>query len=65
MATLFAVTTSLVAMGQRGNIQDAQRAWLTKREACRDDVACLTRAYAARIDDLNRVLKTIESRGPF
>lgn len=65
MATLFAVTTSLVAMGQRGNIQDAQRAWLDKREACGDSVACLARAYDARIDELNSVFKTIASRGPF
>lgn len=65
MATLFAVTTSLVAMGQRGDIQDAQRAWLDKREACGDNVACLTKAYDARIDELNGVLKAIASRGPF
>ena len=28
MATLYGVATSLVAMGQRGNIEDAQRTWL-------------------------------------
>jgi uncharacterized protein len=65
MATLFAVTTSLVAMGQRGNIQDAQRAWLNKREACGDNISCLTKAYDARIDELNAVFKAIASRGPF
>jgi uncharacterized protein len=65
MATLFAVTTALVAMGQRGDIQDAQRAWLYMREACGDRVACLTKAYDARIDELNSVLKAIAARGPF
>jgi uncharacterized protein len=65
MATLFAVTTSLVAMGQRGNIQDAQRAWLQKRETCGDRVACLTKAYDQRIDELDGVFRTIASRGPF
>jgi uncharacterized protein len=65
MATLFEVTTSLVAMGQRGNIQDAQRAWLKRREDCGDDVGCLTGAYNARIDELNGVFKAIASRGPF
>ena len=48
MATLFAVTTSLIAMGQRGDIQDAQRAWLNKRESCGDSISCLTEAYDAR-----------------
>jgi uncharacterized protein len=65
MATLFAVTTSLIAMGQRGDIQDAQRAWLGRREACGDRVACLIKAYDARIDELNTVLKAIAARGPF
>lgn len=65
MATLFAVTTSLAAMGQRGNIQDTQRAWLNKREACGDSISCLTEAYDARIDELNAVFKAVASRGPF
>jgi uncharacterized protein len=65
MATLFEVTTSLVAMGQRGNIQDGQRDWLKKRDACGDDVGCLTRAYDTRIRELNDVMAAIASRGPF
>lgn len=65
MATLFGVATSLVAMGQRGDIQDAQRAWLKKRDACGNDVACLTKAYDARIQDLNGVVEGIAARGPF
>jgi uncharacterized protein len=65
MATLFAITTSLVAMGQRGDIQDAQRAWLKKRDACGNDVACLRKAYDTRIYDLNAVVEGIASRGPF
>lgn len=64
-ATLFAVATSLVAMGQRGDIQDAQRAWLKKRDACGNDVSCLKKAYGARIRDLNGVIEGIASRGPF
>lgn len=65
MATLFGVATSLVAMGQRGDLQDAQRAWLNKRDACGNDVACLTKAYDARIRDLNGVVESVASRGPF
>ena len=36
MATLYAIATSLVAMGQRGDMQGAQRDWLQTRENCGD-----------------------------
>lgn len=65
MATLFAVATSLVAMGQRGDIQDAQRKWLASRDACGKDVGCLNAAYQKRIGALNYVIATIASRGPY
>jgi uncharacterized protein len=65
MATLFGVVTSLVAMGQRGDIGEAQRKWLKERNACGDDSACIARAYQSRITALSAVLDAIASRGPF
>ncbi|MBS0252359.1 MAG: hypothetical protein JSR78_14975 [Proteobacteria bacterium] len=65
MATLFSVATSLVAMGQRGDIQDAQRKWLASRNACGKDVGCLNAAYQKRIGALNDVIANIASRGPY
>jgi uncharacterized protein len=65
MATLFGVVTSLVAMGQRSDIADAQRKWLKERNACGDDTACLARAYQSRINTLSTVLDTIATRGPY
>ncbi|WP_414461505.1 lysozyme inhibitor LprI family protein [Hyphomicrobium sp. DY-1] len=65
MATLFSVATSLVAMGQRGDIQDAQRNWLASRDACGKDVGCLDAAYQRRIGALNNVIANIASRGPY
>jgi uncharacterized protein len=65
MATMFGVVTSLVAMGQRGDIGDAQRKWLKERDACGDDTACIARAYQSRITALSAVLDAIASRGPF
>ena len=65
MATLYAVATSLVAMGQRGDMQGAQRDWLQERENCGDRVACLTERYDARIRDLNGTIEGIASRGPY
>jgi uncharacterized protein len=65
VATLFAVTTSLVAMGQRGDIQDQQRAFLKERDACKSNVSCLRQAYDARDRQLEAVLAQIKQHGPF
>jgi uncharacterized protein len=65
MATLYEWTTSLVAMGQRGDIQDAQRAFIEKREACGAKVSCIRRAYDARIAQLQAVMKRIARNGPY
>jgi uncharacterized protein len=65
MATLFEWTTSLVAMGQRGDIQDEQSAFLKKREACRANVGCIRDAYDARIRQLLAVMARIKEQGPF
>jgi uncharacterized protein len=65
MATLFEWTMSLVAMGQRGDIGDAQRDFIKTREACGVRVACIRAAYDARIAALEAVMKTIASHGPF
>ena len=65
MATLFGVVTSLVAMGQRGDIGDAQRKWLKERNACGDDSACIARAYQSRSAVLSATLDAIASHGPF
>jgi uncharacterized protein len=65
MATLFGVVMSLVAMGQRGDIGDAQRKWLRERDACGDDSVCIARAYQSRIAAVSATLDTIASHGPF
>lgn len=65
MATLYDVATSLVAMGQRGDIRDAQRAWIAEREGCGDDASCLAASYAKRIGALNGIISGIASRGPY
>ena len=65
MATLYGIDMSLVAMGQRGDIGDAQKQWLKTREACGANAACLTKAYNSRIDQLNKVITGIAARGPF
>lgn len=65
LATLFGLATAFVAMGQRGDIQDAQRAWLKRRDACGENSACLTKAYDDRIAEVSGVLDSIARRGPF
>lgn len=65
MATLFEWTMSLTAMGQRGDIGDAQRAFIRQREACGIRIACIRAAYDRRIAELEAVMKAIASHGPF
>ncbi len=65
VATLYGVITSLVAMGQHGDIMDAQQKWLVRRNACKSDVECLTGAYKARIAALSNAFDTLAKRGPF
>lgn len=65
MATLYEWTTSLVAMGQRGDLQDQQRAFIQRRETCGANVACIRNAYDARIAQLQAVMGNVRSKGPF
>ncbi|MGD9921841.1 MAG: lysozyme inhibitor LprI family protein [Pseudorhodoplanes sp.] len=65
MATLYEWSTGFVGMGQRGDLQDAQRAFIRQRESCGSDVGCLTRVYDARIAELQAVMERVRERGPF
>lgn len=65
MATLYGIVMSLVAMGERGDVGYAQQQWLPTREACGDNVVCLTKAYNDRIEQLNKVIDVIASNGPY
>ncbi|MBA4791959.1 MAG: DUF1311 domain-containing protein [Rhizobiales bacterium] len=65
MATLYEVAGHLVAMGQRGMLQDEQREFLKSRAACGAKAACLSAAYEARIKAITGVLQSIYARGPF
>lgn len=65
LATLYGLITSLVAMGQRGDIMDAQRKWIAVRDACKSDAQCLAHAYQTRIGDLAKAFDALAKRGPF
>lgn len=65
MATLYSLATSLVAMGQRGTIQDEQRAFLKERDACGTSINCIRNIYGTRIRQLDAVMAGIIQRGPF
>jgi uncharacterized protein len=57
--------TSLVAMGQRADVEESQREWLKKRDACGRNAACLSETYQSRIDALSAIIGSIAARGPF
>jgi len=65
MATLYGIATALVAMGQRGDIGDAQVQWLKQREACGGSLTCIEAAYAKRIPELQAVIDSVVAKGPF
>lgn len=65
MTTLYAVATSLVAMGQRGDMLGAQRDFLQARENCGADAACIRQKYDARIAELQGTIDAIAVRGPY
>ncbi|MHA7970814.1 lysozyme inhibitor LprI family protein [Rhizobium sp. CAU 1783] len=60
MVTTFELISGLLPMGNRGELQDQQSAWLRQRQDCGADVDCLERAYEDRITQINRVYDTIE-----
>ena len=65
MATLYQWSSSFVGMGQRGDMQDAQRAFIRQREACGANIGCLRRAYETRIAQLQTVMERVRGQGPF
>lgn len=65
MATTFDILTKLVAMGQRGDLQDDQRAFLAQRKACGANVGCIRQAYHARLATLDKAVADLAARGPF
>lgn len=60
MVTTFELITGLLPMGNRGVVQDEQVAWLSKRQACNADLACLRAAYTERLAQLKTVSDMIE-----
>ncbi|CAN7277407.1 lysozyme inhibitor LprI family protein [Neorhizobium tomejilense] len=59
MVTTFDILTSLMAMGNRGKLQDEQSAWLKRRQACGEDVECLRAAYGERLKQLDEAYKNL------
>jgi uncharacterized protein len=55
MVTTFDLLSGLLAMGARGSMQDAQIAWLTKRQTCGADVSCLRATYEERQKELTEI----------
>jgi len=65
MAVLYTRLKQLVAAGTRGDLEASQTAWLKRREACGDDRACLSKAYADRLFVLRQSFDELARRGPF
>jgi uncharacterized protein len=53
LAGLLDLDEGAVAMGQRGDMQDAQAAWLKTRAACGANRACLHARYETRLKQVS------------
>ncbi|MBB4953445.1 uncharacterized protein H4S14_001287 [Agrobacterium vitis] len=60
MVTTFDLLSGLLPMGNRGELQDQQTAWLKTRQACNADVTCIDKAYDTRIKQLMSVYSNIQ-----
>jgi uncharacterized protein len=65
MAVRFDTIRGLVAMGTRGDMGDAQRAFLASRRRCSSDARCLNALYRDRIAALKSQYEMLKQRGPF
>jgi uncharacterized protein len=65
MAVRFDTMRGLVAMGTRGDMGDAQRAFLASRRRCGSDARCLTALYRDRIAVLKSQYETLKQGGPY
>ena len=63
--TLYDISTRLVAMGERADLIDSQRAWVKQRESCGADKNCIRAAFARRASVFEGILRRAESHGPF
>ena len=59
MVTTFDLLSGLLAMGARGAMQDDQTAWLKRRQACGENVACIQSAYDERMRQLDEAYKNL------
>ncbi|WP_245269399.1 lysozyme inhibitor LprI family protein [Allorhizobium undicola] len=60
MVTTFDLLSGLLAMGNRGELQDQQTAWLKSRQACNAEIACIKTTYEERLKQLMKVYDNIE-----
>lgn len=59
MSVKYHFLRGLFAMGVAGNMQDAQGAWLKKRQKCDANATCIHDLYQQRIDGLSHFYEAI------
>jgi uncharacterized protein len=64
MSVLYTQLKPLLGMGARGDMEDAQVAWLKRREGCGSDRTCLSKAYEERLLQLRGGFEALSKRGP-
>ncbi|EGG4304484.1 hypothetical protein HKU42_004607 [Salmonella enterica] len=59
MAIKYHWLKGLAGMGVAGEMEDTQRVWLKKRQACGSDSACLRTLYRQRIQALDKIYDSV------
>ena len=65
MTAYFDIATQFVGMGVRGNLIESQRTFLSVRNRCGTDKACILAAYTKQTAPLETVIANVKTHGPF
>jgi uncharacterized protein len=65
MTAYFDIATQFVGMGVRGNLIESQRTFLSVRNRCGTDKACILTAYTKQTAPLETVIANVKAHGPF
>ena len=62
MATTYSLIGGLLPEGERQMLEQDQRVWLARLDACETNADCIAAAYAERMADLRTVYERIRAR---
>lgn len=62
MATTYSLVGGLLPEGERQTLEEDQRIWLARLDACQTNADCIAAAYAQRMSDLRTIYERVRAR---